>query len=289
MPKVTVNCVPVALVTVPVAPLLKETVLFAAVVSKPKPLMSRVFASTLKLLELEVTTGDTVAICLAEPLLPPKEVTTAVRLPTAVGLVPKVTVRLVAVALVTVPVAPSFKVTVLFPGAELSKPVPVIVTVVAVIGLLVVASVTVGAATTVATCVALVLPLPTTVAVAFKVPSVRGPTSEQVSCVAVAAVTVAVPEESVTELFNSVVENPVPLMINCVAFCARLAVLAVIVRVLTVSVKVCVVLAPTESFRVMLTLFGVLAAAVGVPLMVIVLPAMPALKPVGRPVTLRPL
>ena len=52
VPKVTVNCVPVALVTVPVAPLLKETVLFAAVVSKPTPLMSRVFASTLRLLEL---------------------------------------------------------------------------------------------------------------------------------------------------------------------------------------------------------------------------------------------
>ena len=58
---------------------------------------------------------------------------------------------------------------------------------------------------------------------------------------------------------------------------------------LIVNVNVCVRVAPTESFNVTLTLLAVLAVAVGVPLMVIVLPAMAALKPLGKPVTLKPL
>ena len=53
-------------------------------------------------------------------------VTTAVRLPTAVGLVPNVTVSDVAVAAVTLPVAPSLSVTVLC-AATGSKPWPLIV------------------------------------------------------------------------------------------------------------------------------------------------------------------
>lgn len=151
VPKVTVREVLEAAETVPVALLLKVTTLFTAVESKPKPLMVTVVALAARLVVEEVTTGATVATCLAVPLLPPKDVTTAVRLPTAAGWALKVTPRLVAVAEVTVPVAPLLKTTVLFPGDELSKPVPAMVTVVELMGRLVVAKVTVGAATMVAT------------------------------------------------------------------------------------------------------------------------------------------
>jgi hypothetical protein len=75
-------------------------------------------------------------------------VTVAVRLPATVGLVLNVTVKLVVVAVVTVPTAPLLNVTVLFPATEL-KPVPVITTVLAVMLWAVVEALTVG--TTVAT------------------------------------------------------------------------------------------------------------------------------------------
>ena len=82
-------------------------------------------------------------------LAPPKDVTTAVRLPSD-GWVLKVTVNWVAVALVAVPV-PLLKVTRLLPAMVLN-PVPSMVSVVALIArLLVVFKVTVGAATMVAT------------------------------------------------------------------------------------------------------------------------------------------
>ena len=74
------------------APLLKVTVLFAGAGSKPKPLMVTVVALAARLAVLLVTTGATVATCTGVPLLLPLVVTTAVRLPSAVGLVPKVTV-----------------------------------------------------------------------------------------------------------------------------------------------------------------------------------------------------
>ena len=81
--------------------------------------------------------------------MPPKDVTTAVRLPRD-GAVAKVTVNWVAVALVTVPV-PLLRVTVLL-AAMVSNQVPVMVRVVALIArLLVVVEVTDGAATMVAT------------------------------------------------------------------------------------------------------------------------------------------
>jgi hypothetical protein len=60
--KETVNSVEVALVTFPTAPLLNRTVLFAAVASKPSPLMRIVVASPPWLVELLVTTGLAVAI-----------------------------------------------------------------------------------------------------------------------------------------------------------------------------------------------------------------------------------
>ena len=123
---VTVSEVAVAAVTVPTAPLLKTTVLLAAVVSKPKPLMVSVVALAARLAVLLVTTGVTVATCTAVPLLTPSVVTTAVRLPAVGGLVENVTVSEVAVAAVTVPTAPSLKMTVLL-AAVVSKPKPLMV------------------------------------------------------------------------------------------------------------------------------------------------------------------
>ena len=80
--------------------------------------------------------------------------TTAVRLPAVVGLVENVTVSEVAVAAVTVPIAPSLKATVLLPAVG-SKPKPVMVIVVALAARLAVLLVTTGV--TVATCTAVPL------------------------------------------------------------------------------------------------------------------------------------
>ena len=66
---VTVSEVVVAAVTVPTAPLLKTTVLLAAAVSKPNPLMDSVVSSASRLEVLFVTTGTTVETCTAAPLL----------------------------------------------------------------------------------------------------------------------------------------------------------------------------------------------------------------------------
>ena len=128
----------------PTAPLLKVTVLLAAVVSNPVPAMVRVVALIARLFVFKVTVGAAtmLATCTAMPLVPPKDVTTAVRLPRD-GAVLKVTVNWVVVALVTVPV-PLLKVTVLL-AAVVSNPVPIMVRVVAVAARLLVFEVTVGA------------------------------------------------------------------------------------------------------------------------------------------------
>ena len=149
----TVSEFAVAPVTTP-APLLKVMVLFPGAGSKPKPLMIIVVEFAARLAVLLVTTGATVATCTGVPLLLPLVVTTAVRLPRAEGLVPNVTVSDVAVAAVTVPVAPSLKVTRLLPAVVL-KPEPLIVTVLALMPRFVVLLVTAG--TTVATCTGLLL------------------------------------------------------------------------------------------------------------------------------------
>lgn len=60
--KVIVREVVVASVTVPTAPLLKTTLLLAAAVSNPNPLIVKVVASASRLEALLVTTGKTVAI-----------------------------------------------------------------------------------------------------------------------------------------------------------------------------------------------------------------------------------
>jgi len=137
---------------VPTALLLKVTVLLAAVVSNPVPAMVMVLALIARLAVLEVTVGAAtmVATCTALPLVTPKEVTTAARLPVLLGFVEKVTVNWVAVALVTVPTAPLLKVTVLL-AAVVSNPVPAMVMVLALIARLLVLEVTVGAVTMVAT------------------------------------------------------------------------------------------------------------------------------------------
>ena len=82
-----------------------------------------------RLAVLLVTTGITVATCVAVPPVTLFVVTIAVRLP-AEGLVEKVIVREVAVAEVTVPTAPFPKATILL-AAVVSNPSPAIVIVVA--------------------------------------------------------------------------------------------------------------------------------------------------------------
>ena len=85
------------------------------------------------------------ATCTAAPLLRALVVTTALSAP---GVNPErlVTVREVAVAAVTVPLPAGVKTTVLCPGV-VSKPVPVIVSVVARLGRLALEKVTVGGTT----------------------------------------------------------------------------------------------------------------------------------------------
>lgn len=141
---VTVKTVEVALVTVPTAPLLKTTVFCSSVVSKPAPLIVIVSELMASAVELDVTAGLTVAICTAEPLLMELLVTTAVKLPTAVGAVVIDTVNDVAVAAVTVPAAPLLKTTVLLAAVGLN-PKPPIVTVEPLMARLVDALVTTGA------------------------------------------------------------------------------------------------------------------------------------------------
>lgn len=148
---VTVRVVDVADETVPVAPLVRTTVLLLAVVSKPTPLMVRVVPEAARSTVLAVTTGVTDPIWTAAPLSTPLEVTMAVRFP-AFGLVVYVTVRDVAVAEVTVPTAPLLNLTKLF-SAVVLKFVPAIVTVVASAACVAeVLSVTVGALTFATSC-----------------------------------------------------------------------------------------------------------------------------------------
>lgn len=125
---VIVSDVAEAVVTVPTAPLLKTTVLLAAEVEKPNPLIVSVEESARRLAVLVTTAGATVETCTAAPLLRLLDVTMAVRLPAAAGAVVRLTVSVVAVAEVTVPAAPLLKVTVLL-AAVVEKPKPLIVTV----------------------------------------------------------------------------------------------------------------------------------------------------------------
>ncbi len=123
--RLTVKVVSVALVTFPTAPLLNVTRLFAAVGSKPTPLIVSVVASAFSLSEeLPTTTGTTLATCTAvTPLAMPPEVTIAVKLPPVCGFVVKLTVNSVGSAAVTTPIAPLLN-TIVFREAVESKPLP---------------------------------------------------------------------------------------------------------------------------------------------------------------------
>src|SRR5260221_414820 len=118
--------------------------------------MMSVVVLAARLAVLLVTAGVTLATWTAAPLLIALVVTTAVRLPAVVGFVDNVTVSEVAVAAVTVPTAPSLKVTMLLP-AVVSKPWPLMVTALALAASVVTLLVTAGTAmavTTLATCTA---------------------------------------------------------------------------------------------------------------------------------------
>ncbi len=227
---VTVSEVAVAAVTVPTAPLLKTTVLLAAVVLKPVPVIVTVLELDARLVLTWVTVGLIVDTCTAEPLLTELVVTTAVKLPSAAGLFANVTVNDVVVAEVTVPVAPLLKVTELLPAVAL-KPKPAMTTVLAVIEAAVVLTVTTGM--TVATCTAAPLLTPPTATIAVKLPAEVGLVENVTSSdVAVAAVTVpTAPLLSVTVLLAAVGLKPVPAMVTVVELAARLAVALVTVGV----------------------------------------------------------
>ena len=157
MPNVTVSDVAVAAVTVPVAPSLKVTRLLPAVVLKPEPPIVTASALMPRFVVLLVTTGTTVATC------------TGVLLADAIGgddggqaaearrLGAERHGKRRGGCRVTVPVAPSLKVTVLCEAVG-SKPKPLMVIVVALMARLAVLLVTTGR--TVATWTALLLLTP---------------------------------------------------------------------------------------------------------------------------------
>ena len=204
---VTLREVGVAAVTVPTAPPLRTTVLFAEIESKPNPLIVSVVTPGVTCVEVVVTTGVTAAIWIGTPLLTPLLVTTAEKLPAVVGVVVKLTVRDVAVAAVTVPTAPLLKMIVSF--AEFaSNPKPAMMTELAFAARDAVLLVTTGA--TVATCTAAPLLTLFVVTLMLRGPAVVGPVvSDTVSCVAVAAETVpAAPLLNVTKLLLAVASKP---------------------------------------------------------------------------------
>lgn len=256
---VTVKDVAVAELTVPTAPLLNTTTLFAAVVSKPNPEMVIVDALAAKASVFTLTTGTTLAIWIAEPLACAFVVTTAVKLPTAVGLVVNVTVKDVEVAAVTDPTAPLLNVTMLSSIVVLN-PTPLITTVAALAAKLVVLLVTTGF--TVATWTGAPLEIELVVTTAVRMSALAGGVvRDTVKDVAVAAVIApTAPLLNVTELFASVVSNPTPVIVISVAEAARSAVLLVItgltvatwtaVPLVSVLVVTIAVIAPAAVGRV---------------------------------------
>ena len=227
MENVTVRADAVAEVTIPIAPSLNVTMLLTAVVSKPDPLIVSVVALAFSLNPaFATTTGTIVATWIAEPLLTPLDVTTAVKLPPARGLVVNVTVNEVAVAAEMTPTALLLKTTVLR-DAVVSKPKPLIVMEDALATKLDV--LVLGDGVTVATCKAVPLLWLLDVTTAAKLPAEDGLVPKvTVNAVAVAAVTVpTAPSSSVTVLFPAVVLKPKPLMISVVTLAAKVAVLLV--------------------------------------------------------------
>jgi len=150
---VTVNeFAEVTKVTVPKAPLLKATVLLLAVDEKFVPVIVIVEALMARFVVLGVTVGAaTMVATWVVLLIPPKDATTALRMPVVLGCVVRFTVNWVDVAEVIAPEAPLLKVNVLLLGV-VSNPDPLIIKVsVALIARAAELRVTVGAATMVAT------------------------------------------------------------------------------------------------------------------------------------------
>lgn len=223
---VTLSDVVVAAVIIPTAPLLKAMELLVIVESKPKPAIVRVVVPVANAVVLDVTLGTTVATCTALPLLRLLVVTTAVRLPTVVGLVDNVTVSNVAVAVVTVPTTPLLKTTVLL-AAVVEKPNPLIVIVAEFAARLVVMPVTLGI--TLATCTAVPLERAFVVTIAVRLPAVVGRVENvtvKVVCVAVETVPTA-PLLKTTVLREATGSNANPRMVTVVSWAARLSVLLV--------------------------------------------------------------
>lgn len=233
----TVSTVAVAAVTVPTAPLLNVTVLFNAVVSNANPLIVMLVALLASVAVLRVTLGSMRATCTGEPLDLVFVVTTAVIFPTLVGLVPIVTVSVVAVAAVTVPVAPLLSVTTLLPGV-VSKPAPVIVSVLSEADRFVVVAVTTGVTEAICTAVPLRAPLEVTMAV--RIPALGLVENVTVSEVAVAAVTAPIaPLLKRTRLLASVVLKFVPANVTVEASAASVAeVFSVTVGAVTFAISV---------------------------------------------------
>ena len=154
-------------------------------------------------------------------------VTIAVRLPAALGFVVKLTVRVVAVADVTVPTAPLLNCTVLLDAVVASNPKPLIVIVDELAARLAVLLVTAGL--TVATCTAEPLFCVFVVTTAVRLPIVSGDVSKPtVMAVFVDETTVpTAPLLNTTVLLPAVVENPKPAITIVAAFAAMLAVLLV--------------------------------------------------------------
>ncbi len=161
---------------------------------------------------LAVTTGVTVATCTAEPLLTPSEWTMAIRLPAVVGLVENVTVSEVALAVLTVPTAPSLKATVSL-EAVAPKPKPLIVIWDALAARLAVLDVTDGV--TVATWRAVPLLSLSVVTMAVRLPAVVGSVvNVTVSADVLAVFTVpTAPSLNVTVSLAAVGSKPKPLIV----------------------------------------------------------------------------
>lgn len=223
---VTVKEVMVAVVTVPIAPLLNDTELLEAMESNPNPSIVNVLASAANGSLLIDTTGMTLATCTADPLDCVFVVTIAVKLPTEVALVENVTVSAVVVAAVTVPTAPLLNVTELSSTLVL-KPKPLIIMLVALTFKLAVLLVIKGL--TVATCTASPLLTPFVVTTPINMSALAGNVVKAtVNIVAVAAVTIpTAPSLKTTVLFPNVASNPNPLMVSSVAVAAKSDVLLV--------------------------------------------------------------
>ena len=154
-------------------------------------------------------------------------------MPSVVGLVEKVTVSAVAVADVTVPMAPLLNVTVLLDAVVL-KPEPLMVTVAAFAPMVAELSVTIGAILATRTGAPLLTPFVETTAV--NTPAEGLVENNTVSAVVVAEITVPIaPLLSVTVLFSAVVSNPTPLIVTVVSLKVRLPLLIVTVGLIVAT------------------------------------------------------